>query len=234
VLRDTYRFAVRFITLRKNKHFSTIGIVPTIYNPQAKNPRGNQKPATPVSRSPMGPLTSYAVNPGGIRFETQDEEETVVLFLRQHMIVNLPWMILAVILLFAPTIIFPVVFSLTGFAFAIPSSYIIIVTAWWYIATAGFIIAKFLGWFINIYIVTNERIVDIDFYYLLYKHFSQAELNKIQDISYTTKGIFGTLFNFGDVKVETAGETPHLMFENIPHPEGVVEIIRKVTEKRGT
>lgn len=197
--------------------------MPTIFhaNPPPKTPKG----------STLGPLTCFAVKPDGIRFETQEEGETVVLFLRQHIIVNIPWIIIAIILIIAPTVLFPLFFSMTRLAVTIPVGYIIVGSIFWYIATFGFILAKFLGWFFNIYIVTNERLVDIDFYYLLYKHFSQAELTKVQDISYTAGGILSTIFNYGTVLVETAGEMPNLEFEMVPYPQRVVETIRSLIEQ---
>lgn len=182
-------------------------------------------------RTHMSPLTAFAVNPDGVRFETQEAQETVVLFLRQHIIVNLPWVLLALVLAFAPTVVFPLIGSAIGLTLSIPVGYIVIGTIFWYIGTFGFVLAKFLGWFFNIYIVTNERIVDIDFYYLLYKRFSQAELNKIQDISYSSGGIFATFFNYGNVIVETAGGAPNLEFDKVPRPEKVVETIRALTEE---
>lgn len=184
---------------------------------------------TPIQK-PMGPFTSFAIHPSKVHFETQKKEETVVLFLRQHMIVNVPWASLAIVMAFVPTIL-PLILKMTVIPVSLPVGYIIAGTAWWYIATFGFALAKFLGWFINIYIVTNERIVDIDFYFLLYKHFSAANLVKIQDISYTTKGIFGSFLNYGNVTIETAGEAPHLVFEQVPNPECVVETIRSLMEK---
>lgn len=179
----------------------------------------------------MGPLTSFAVNPDGIRFETQEAEETVILFLRQHIIVNLPWVLFAIILILSPGIVFPIIRSALGLTVSIPMGYVIVGTLFWYVGTFGFILAKFLGWFFNIYIVTNERVIDIDFYYLLYKEFSQAELNKIQDISYSSGGIFATFFNYGNVRVETAGEMPNLEFDKVPNAEKVVETIRTLTEQ---
>ncbi len=191
------------------------------------------KPATSGVQGEMGPLTSFAMNPEGVRFETQEEQETVVLFLRQHVIVNVPWVLIAIVLAIAPTLLFPILFTIIRISLPLPSGYIFIGTALWYIATFGFVLAKLLGWFINIYIVTNERIVDIDFYYLLYKHFAEAELNKIQDISFDAGGIFAAIFDYGDVIIETAGEAPNLVFEKVPHPERVVETIRSLTEKGG-
>ena len=189
---------------------------------------------SPVARTKksLGPLTCFAVNPEGMRFETQEKEETVVLFLRQHIIVTVPWVIVACILLLVPSVLFPFVFHTVTQSLNIPTGFIILFTLVWYLATFGYILAKFIGWFFNIYIVTNERLVDIDFYYLLYKHFSEADLSKIQDISFTASGILSTIFNFGTIVVETAGESPNLEFEMVPHPERVVETIRSLIEKR--
>ena len=186
---------------------------------------------SPHVRTRVSPLTAFAVNPDGVKFETQEAEEVVILFLRQHIIVNLGWVILAVILILAPTVLFPLLASGLGLSFSVPVGYVILGTLFWYLGTFGFILAKFLGWYFNIYIVTNERVVDIDFYYLLYKRFSQAELNKIQDISYASGGIFATFFNYGNVTIETAGEMPNLEFDKVPYPEKVVETVRNLTEQ---
>jgi len=178
----------------------------------------------------MGPLTAFAVNPKDLRFETQEEAEKIILFVRQHFIVNVPWILVTIVLVIAPTVIFRILFRALSLNMSFPASYYVIVTMFWYLATFGFALASFIGWFFNIYIVTNERIVDIDFYYLLYKKFAEAELARIQDIRYTSGGILAAMFNFGNVVVETAGEAPNIDFESIPHPERVVETIRELTE----
>lgn len=179
----------------------------------------------------MSPLTAFAVNPTSLRFETQEDTEKVILFLRQHFIVNVPWILGTILLVIAPTVIFPRLFHALSLNMAFPTSYYVVGTMFWYLATFGFALASFIGWFFNIYIVTNERIVDIDFFYLLYKKFSEAELTKIQDINYTSGGLLAAVFNFGNVVVETAGEAPNIDFELIPFPEKVVETIRELTER---
>lgn len=180
----------------------------------------------------MNPLTAFAVNPTRLRFETQEETEKVILFLRQHFIVNVPWILITVLLVIAPTVIFPILFRALSLNMTFPASYYVVGTLFWYLATFGFALASFIGWFFNIYIVTKERIVDIDFFYLLYKKFAEAELTKIQDINFTSGGVLAAMFNFGNVAVETAGEAPNINFELIPFPEKVVETIRGLTEKK--
>jgi uncharacterized membrane protein YdbT with pleckstrin-like domain len=204
--------------------------VPTIFESPSK-PQTKHFSAMQLPPTQMHPLTTFAVNPMSLRFETQEDAEKVILFLRQSFIVNVPWIVITVLLAIAPTMIFPRLFHALSVNLAFPASFYVIGALFWYLATFGFALESFIGWFFNIYIVTNERIVDIDFLYLLYKKFSEAELNKIQDIHYTSGGILATIFNYGDVVVETAGEAPNIIFESIPYPEKVVETIRELTEK---
>ncbi len=180
----------------------------------------------------MGPLTAFALNPERVRFETQEAKEQVILFLRQHFIVNVPWILFTVFLLIAPTVIFPALLGALRLTFTVPTGYIVVGTLFWYLATFGFALASFTGWFFNIYILTNKRIVDIDFFYLLYKQFSEADLTKIQDITYTSGGIIAAIFNYGDVTVETAGGMPNLEFISVPNPGKVVVTIRSLIEKK--
>lgn len=209
--------------------------MPTIF----VSPPAESLPSTPPPESegkPAGaqlmPFTAFAKRPKNVRFETQEREETVELFLRQHPIVNVPWAIITVFLLLAPTVIFPMILRSPYLPLTVPWQYLIVGTVFWYVASFGFILTNFLHWFFNIYIVTNERIVDIDFLYLLYKHFAVAELSKIQDISYVTGGILGTIFNYGNVYIQTASEIPTISFEKVPQPHKVVEMIRDLTERQ--
>ena len=87
---------------------------------------------------------------------------------------------------------------------------------------------KFLGWFFNVYIITDERVIDVDFYSLLYKQISDAGLDKIQDMTYRTNGIAGSVINYGDILIQTAGEQPNLEFEAVPRPAEVVKILNEL------
>ncbi|MEK7065359.1 MAG: PH domain-containing protein [Patescibacteria group bacterium] len=201
--------------------------MPTLFEAPQKA-KSHKHVHAPHGQSKMRPLTSFAVNPDGIRFETQEAEEEVILFLRQHFIVNIPWIFIAIVFLIAPTVLLPLIFR--SLPISLPATYAVVITLSWYVATAGFVLASFLHWYFNIYIVTNERIVDIDFQYLLFKRFSQAELERIQDISYSSSGIFATIFHYGNVYIQTAGAAPNIEFLAVPSPDKAVENIRSITE----
>ncbi len=171
------------------------------------------------------PFTAYALKPLDIRFETQEKNEEIILFLRQHIVVMLPSFCIFVLMLLAPLIVFPLFMQLLELPLDIPPAYIVVCTIFWYLASFGFIFTQFLHWFFNIYIVTDRRIIDIDFVNLLYKEFSEAPISRIQDLSYQTKGVLGTMFNYGNVLIQTAGEVPNFVFESVPKPSAVVDVI---------
>lgn len=179
----------------------------------------------------MGPFTTFAVHPDGLRFETQEEKEEVVLFLREHLIVLLPTVLLGGVLLLMPTVLLPFFARFLDLPVRIPTGYVVVGFVFWYVMTFGLLLTRFLRWFFNIYIVTNERLVDIDFVNLLYKEFSEARLEKIQDISFNSRGILAALFNFGTVHVQTAGELPNFSFESVPNPEDIVRTIADLAQK---
>lgn len=180
----------------------------------------------------MTPMTSFAVCPDGVRFETQEPEEQVILFLRQHLVTLVMPFILIIALALAPIVFLPLFSSILPLPFTLPPGYVIVGTAFWYVVTFGIGITSFLRWFFNIYIVTDKRIVDIDFIHLLYKEFSEARIDRIQDIGFHSGGFIATFFDYGDVTVETAGESPNLEFDAVPHPGKVVETISELIEKR--
>lgn len=164
------------------------------------------------------------INPlSGVRFENQEEEEKIVLLLRMHWLTNVPWVILAIILLLAPLALrfFPLISSL-------PPRYQLASLILWYLLLAAFVFERFLTWFFNVYIITDERIVDIDFYNLLYKEVSDAKIDKIQDITYKMGGAIRAIFNFGDVFIQTAGTELNFEFRAVPRPDRVVKILQEL------
>jgi len=103
----------------------------------------------------------------------------------------------------------------------------------WYLLTLIITMENFLDWFFNVCIVTNLRIVDIDFVNLIYKNVSDANINKIQDVSYNMGGVIRTIFNFGDVVIQTAAEIEQFEFEAVPNPARVVKILEDLRFGKG-
>jgi hypothetical protein len=185
----------------------------------------------PTHHDRMSLFTAYAENPVGVTFETQHEEEKVIIFMRQHFVLNLPWIGATILLLAAPFVIIPFLWTFVQVPFVIPPNYSFIALLFWYLVTFGYALMNFIRWYYNIYIVTTERIIDIDFIQLLYKKFSEARLENIEDVTYVMVGFFATTFNYGNVSIQTAAETTQFEFTDIPRPAHVVEVISRLVGK---
>ena len=108
---------------------------------------------------------------------------------------------------------------------ALPTGFGFVLTLIWYLITVAYAMESFFSWFFNVYIVTNMRIIDIDFYNLIYKQVSDTNLGNVQDLTYNMGGVVRTIFNYGDVFIQTAAEVTEFEFLAVPHPDKVVKVI---------
>lgn len=168
-------------------------------------------------------LASFVSRPRNLHFETQEKKEKIVLLLRRHPITNLPWVLLGILMVIAPLTISRIV----SLAF-IPANYLFISLLVWYLLVFAYVFERFLTWFFNVNILTDERIVDIDFPSLLYREISSAKTDQIQDVSVKVGGFVRSLFNYGDVLIQTAGTIPEICFEAVPNPEQVSRILNEL------
>jgi membrane protein YdbS with pleckstrin-like domain len=169
------------------------------------------------------PLSSFIAMPSKINFETQGEDEQIILLLRQHWIINVSWILIAILMIASPLVLRIV--PLISF---LPPNFQLIALVMWYLVTMAFVFEKYLSWFFNVYIITDERIIDVDFLSLTYREISEAQIEKIQDITYKTGGLIKDTFDFGDVYIQTAGEVPRIEFIAVPKPDKVVKILNQL------
>jgi hypothetical protein len=91
--------------------------------------------------------------------------------------------------------------------------------------------AQITDYFLDIWIVTNERVINIEQHGLFSRTISELRLNQVQDITSETAGFLGTFLTYGNVFIQTAAERERFQFKNIDNPDDVKLIIAKlVTE----
>jgi uncharacterized membrane protein YdbT with pleckstrin-like domain len=93
----------------------------------------------------------------------------------------------------------------------------------------GYLVVQYQLWMGDIYVATSDRLHDIyrTPFGLLGESRRSAPLERIQNISYDKPGLIPNLLNFGDVRIQTAGEED-LTFDRVPRPEEVQsEIYRR-------
>jgi len=171
-------------------------------------------------------LSSFWFEPEGFSFPTEEQGEKIVLLLRAHPVTLLPATFFVFVLFFLGFLSI-VLFGIVGINLSafLPMREIALIYFAYYLSLFGYAIFRFSLWYFNIYLVTNERIIDFDFYRFLYREISDTPLSKIQDVSSKTSGPIQTFFNFGYVYTQTAAETPRFVFENVPNPDRVAKEI---------
>lgn len=88
-----------------------------------------------------------------------------------------------------------------------------------------------IDYYFDIWIVTDQRIINVEQKGLFVRETSELELEKIQDVATNVHGMISTFLNYGDIQVQTAGEQEKFLFYNIPDPYQVKDLIMKLQEK---
>ncbi len=182
----------------------------------------------------MSAFAAFVKNPADVFFESQEKDEQIIYLLRRHFVTNAKWIIASVIMFVGPLIVVSLLSSnnISTSSF-VPLKYQLVGILIWYLITWMFILESFLDWYFNVYIVTDKRIVDIDFWGLLYKNISETPYFNVQDVTYRTGGIIQTLFNYGDVYIQTAAEKREFEFESVPNPAEVYDKITDLVAEAG-
>jgi len=165
--------------------------------------------------------------PTGIGFDSQGKEEKILLFLRQHPIVNVRWILIALFLVVAPVFFVPYIPLYN----TLPWNFQFMGVVVWYLVTAAYVIEHALSWLFNAFIITDERMIDMDFYSLLSKETNYAQLDKIQDVTTKSAGLVYSFLDVGSVFVQTAGEVPEFVFDNVGHPAQVVKLLNELIQE---
>lgn len=165
-------------------------------------------------------------------FPSQTEQEQICLVVREHWIYfaqkAMLWGIFALIYivfrLFGPTYI-PVLFgeSVIGWTNLLGSLYLLVL---W--------LSIFLLWvfyYLNIQVITSIRIVDVDQIGLFSRTASELNIEKVQDVTSEIHGMLGTVFDYGMVYIQTAGEKERFTFSNVPHPGKIQTMVHDLYEQ---
>ncbi|MBI2627053.1 MAG: PH domain-containing protein [Parcubacteria group bacterium] len=80
-------------------------------------------------------------------------------------------------------------------------------------------------YYLDVWIVTDHRVLDIRHTGLFNRDISELRLSKIQDITMKTKGIFAIFLDYGDLIIQTAAEEKEFKFESISRPEEIKNLI---------
>lgn len=94
-----------------------------------------------------------------------------------------------------------------------------------------FLFNNFIDYYLDVWIVTSERIINIEQRNLFYRTISEKNLDRMQDITSEVKGILQTFLNYGTIYIQTAGTTERFIFKDVPNAPEVTQQILKIVEE---
>lgn len=90
---------------------------------------------------------------------------------------------------------------------------------------------EYTDYYLDTWIVTNERIINIEQHGLFKRVASELHLATIQDVTAEVSGLVHTFFDYGDVYIQTAATKTRFVFKNIAHPEMVKNTIIRLSDE---
>lgn len=151
--------------------------------------------------------------------------ETVALVCRRHWMYFYPRLAFYILVAIVPPILLMVLISqvsgLDGIAGRIVAALALVWLLAWSVRTY-FLWYRFQN---DLWIITNQRLVDSIKRHWFHHAMSSADLINIADISTSKNGVLARAFDFGDVRCETAGDRTSFVLAGIPQPGKVLTMI---------
>lgn len=144
-------------------------------------------------------------------------QEKIILVIRKHWFVMVRTIIIFLILVLMPVAVFtflPLLSQIIDIAPAVP--FINFLTALYLMVLLSLLFLAWMDYYLDMWIVTNQRIIDIEQLGLFSRNVSEIPLERVQDVTLEVHGIFETVLKFGTIRIQTAGER-EFQITDVPH-----------------
>ena len=162
-------------------------------------------------------------------FELEPGEEVLV-EARKHWLLFamelLPFAILAVVPLALPTLLAlaPPLAPYAAFASAGNSTGRLVYGIWLlFVWTAAW--GAFTRYYLNVWILTNTRIVEVTQHRFFDRQVSSTLLHRVQDVTTEVSGVLFSLLHIGNIHVQSAGTVDEFHMNGVAHPERLRDLI---------
>lgn len=77
----------------------------------------------------------------------------------------------------------------------------------------------------DIWIITNQRLIDSTKFTPFNQRVSSADLINVEDMTVEKQGVLPTMFNYGDLRCQTAGAHSNFVLAGIPDPTKTLQLV---------
>ena len=160
--------------------------------------------------------------------------EKVVKVIRRDIFILFKKIIFSAILFVLPLFILVIMLSVYPKLLEDILSYplLVLLASAYYLFIWLFFFFSFIDYYLDAWIITNERIIDIQQRGFFSRVISEHKLFRIQDVTSEVHGVFPTFLKYGDVYIQTAGTRQRFRFHEIPNPNKIRDKIIKLVERK--
>ncbi len=166
-------------------------------------------------------------------FPGQRDEEHVIFLLRPHWFIFFRQILQLILFNVLPVFIFIFIYYVVGWD--LPTEgvlYIglVMLTGLYYLGAWLVFYHSFVDYHLDLWILTDQRIVDIEQKGLFDRIISELNVIKVQDVTSEVHGHLQTLFDYGNVYIQTSAEQQRFVFQNVPRPEEITRLIVRASD----
>lgn len=110
-------------------------------------------------------------------------------------------------------------------AHGVPGMLLAMAVSLYYLFAGVTVFRAWVVFSLDAWVATTKRILNIEQKGLFSRVVSELPLDKIEDVTVMVHGVIPTLLHYGDLRIQTAGEEEHFLFDNVPNPQKVAQQI---------
>ena len=156
-------------------------------------------------------------------------EEKILLVIRKHWFVMVRTVIVFVVFLLLPPLVLTLMPYLAGYlGMELVEPLTNFLLALYIMVLLVFLFLMWMDYYLDMWIITNERIIDVEQRGLFNRHIAEIPLQHVQDVTIEVRGIIETFLKFGTIRIQTAGER-EFRIEFVPNLYEAKDLILKHT-----
>jgi hypothetical protein len=166
-------------------------------------------------------------------FPGQRDDEHVIFMLRPHWFIFLRQILQLVVFNLIPILIFFFLYYVIGWGLPTEGALyvgLVMLAGLYYLGAWLAYFHSFADYHLDLWILTDQRIVDIEQKGLFDRVISELNVIKVQDVTSEVHGHLQTFFDYGNVYIQTSAETQRFVFQNVPRPEDVTRLVIRASD----
>jgi hypothetical protein len=160
-------------------------------------------------------------------------DEEIIFFLRRHWFAILPIIFGLIVVSILPFAAYFVILQVEPGVLTVQANLVLFIlgTSIFFLYAWLFLFQNFADWYLDVWIVTNQRIINIEQRGLFGRVMSELMLYNVQDVTSEVKGFIQSMFDYGIVHIQTSAEKTRFQFEDVEHPSFIAKRVLELASQ---